>query len=84
MGKGDKIENMYVKENDHDFVSLSFLTVCQPCLDDWVQFQSSCYMFAESNYYYNWKSWEGSQEECRDVNADLVVIESQEEQARLI
>nr|XP_020480727.1 C-type lectin domain family 4 member M-like [Monopterus albus] len=50
--------------------------VCKPCLDNWVWFQSSCYLF--SNYYL--RSWQRSLDTCRQIHADLVVIESQEEQ----
>ncbi|XP_054478008.1 C-type lectin domain family 12 member B-like isoform X2 [Anoplopoma fimbria] len=54
--------------------------VCKPCLDDWVLFQSNCYMFSTSKYYSDWRFWEGSRDHCRQMKADLVVIESQEEQ----
>ncbi|KAK9514230.1 hypothetical protein VZT92_027711 [Zoarces viviparus] len=54
--------------------------VCKPCLDDWVLFQSNCYMFSTSDYSSEWKNWEGSREHCTQMKADLVVIESQEKQ----
>ncbi|XP_073340778.1 asialoglycoprotein receptor 2-like [Pagrus major] len=54
--------------------------VCKPCLDHWVQFQTNCYFFLESGYSSKWETWHGSREKCREKNADLVVIESQEEQ----
>ncbi|XP_068425879.1 asialoglycoprotein receptor 2-like [Clinocottus analis] len=54
--------------------------VCKPCLDGWVLFQSNCYMFSTSDYYYDWRSWETSRDQCKQMKADLVVIESQEEQ----
>lgn len=63
-------------------MSRSYRTVCKPCLDGWVLFQSKCYLFTESTWYSEWKSWEGSRDACRDKEAGLVVIESQEEQAR--
>lgn len=59
-------------------------TVCKPCLDNWVKFQSTCYLFSESNYSSNWKTWNESRGDCSKIMADLVVIESQDEQARLI
>ncbi|GAA6217307.1 natural killer cells antigen CD94-like isoform X2 [Lates japonicus] len=52
--------------------------VCKPCLDNWILFQSNCYLFM--NPKYTWKTWQKSREDCRQQNSDLVVIESQEEQ----
>ncbi|XP_050931861.1 natural killer cells antigen CD94 isoform X1 [Lates calcarifer] len=52
--------------------------VCKPCLDNWILFQSNCYLFMNDKY--NWKTWKKSREVCRQQNSDLVVIESQEEQ----
>ncbi|XP_029360762.1 C-type lectin domain family 4 member G-like [Echeneis naucrates] len=54
--------------------------VCRPCLDSWVPFQSKCYLFANSDYSSNWMTWLQSRDKCREKTADLVVIESQEEQ----
>ncbi|XP_019960520.2 CD209 antigen-like protein C isoform X2 [Paralichthys olivaceus] len=54
--------------------------VCRTCLDGWIPFQSSCYWFYESNRSINWESWQDSRDQCRDVEADLVVIESSREQ----
>lgn len=63
-------------------LSRSCLTECKPCLDGWVLFRSNCYLFSSPDHYQ--KRWQGSRDECRQRKADLVVIESQEEQARLI
>ena len=57
---------------------------CKPCLDSWLLFQSNCYLFTDSDYSRWWKTWQGSRDRCRENNADLVVIDSQEEQARLV
>nr|XP_046254655.1 C-type lectin domain family 12 member B-like isoform X2 [Scatophagus argus] len=54
--------------------------VCKPCLDGWVLFQSKCYLFTQHEFYSSWRKWKDSHNECRKTNADLVVIESQEEQ----
>ncbi|RVE63227.1 hypothetical protein OJAV_G00165340 [Oryzias javanicus] len=54
--------------------------VCKPCLDGWVLFQSNCYLFTKDEFYSQWKTWKKSQEFCRDMKADLVVIETLEEQ----
>uniref|UniRef100_A0A8C9X621 C-type lectin domain-containing protein n=1 Tax=Sander lucioperca TaxID=283035 RepID=A0A8C9X621_SANLU len=54
--------------------------VCKPCLEGWVLFQTNCYLFSTSDYYKDWRAWQGSRDECRRMKADLVVIESQEEQ----
>uniref|UniRef100_A0A8C8DFF5 C-type lectin domain-containing protein n=1 Tax=Oryzias sinensis TaxID=183150 RepID=A0A8C8DFF5_9TELE len=58
-------------------------SVCKPCLDGWVLFQSNCYLFTKDMYSSKWKTWKKSQEFCKEKNADLVVIETLEEQARL-
>lgn len=49
-------------------------------MDGWVLFQSKCYLFSEDKYHFYWKKWEESRNICRDMTADLVVIESPEEQ----
>lgn len=54
--------------------------VCKPCLDDWLLFQSNCYLFAKSRYSNKWETWERSRNDCRAKHADLVVINSQKEQ----
>uniref|UniRef100_A0AAQ4NSE1 C-type lectin domain-containing protein n=1 Tax=Gasterosteus aculeatus aculeatus TaxID=481459 RepID=A0AAQ4NSE1_GASAC len=54
--------------------------VCKPCLDGWISFQSKCYMFSTYTYSSWWKTWQDSRHECHNQRADLVVIESQEEQ----
>ncbi|XP_044064185.1 C-type lectin domain family 4 member M-like [Siniperca chuatsi] len=54
--------------------------VCKPCLDGWVLFQSNCYLFSKSDSKYDWMGWQGSRDKCKKMEADLVVIESQEEQ----
>lgn len=70
--------------NDRVLLSCCLTGVCKPCLDNWVPFQSKCYLFSESNYSSMWKTWQESRDECRNITADLVVIENQEEQARLL
>ncbi|XP_034030116.1 C-type lectin domain family 4 member A-like [Thalassophryne amazonica] len=54
--------------------------VCNPCLDEWLHFRSSCYLFQYFNYSSEWKKWEDSHHACTKMTAHLVVIESQEEQ----
>ncbi|XP_033968620.1 CD209 antigen-like [Trematomus bernacchii] len=54
--------------------------VCKPCLDGWVLFQSNCYLFTSGTWSSNWKNWQDSRSECQQMRADLVVIESLEEQ----
>ncbi|KAK5598429.1 hypothetical protein CRENBAI_011354 [Crenichthys baileyi] len=51
---------------------------CKPCLDGWIMLNESCYLF----YYESspWKTWEQSRQYCRTKGADLVVIDSLEEQ----
>ncbi|XP_062279173.1 C-type lectin lectoxin-Phi1-like [Scomber scombrus] len=51
---------------------------CEPCLDGWLNHQSSCYAV-----YNSWtagqKTWEQSQEYCRRKNSDLAVIDNEDE-----
>ncbi|XP_033968622.1 C-type lectin domain family 4 member M-like [Trematomus bernacchii] len=54
--------------------------VCKPCLDGWVLFQSNCYLFTSGTWSSNWKNWQDSRSDCQQMRADLVVIESLEEQ----
>ncbi|KAK0155547.1 C-type lectin domain family 4 member M [Merluccius polli] len=49
--------------------------VCRPCQTGWVFFGSSCYFFSTG-----WKKWQDSQDYCLTVQAQLVVIQTQEEQ----
>ncbi|XP_075899299.1 C-type lectin domain family 12 member B-like [Nelusetta ayraudi] len=54
--------------------------VCKPCPAGWLLFQSMCYLITEHIYSWEWKTWEGSRHSCRELSADLVMIDSQEEQ----
>ncbi|XP_019734173.1 oxidized low-density lipoprotein receptor 1-like [Hippocampus comes] len=56
------------------------LSLCQPCVDNWLQFGSKCYLFQHYIYYSSWRTWQGSVDDCRQKNAHLLLIESQEEQ----
>ncbi|MBN3295696.1 C209A protein, partial [Amia calva] len=49
--------------------------VCQPCPQGWQSFNSKCYYFSTER-----QRWNDSQAACRDQGANLVVIESREEQ----
>nr|XP_057909832.1 regenerating islet-derived protein 4-like isoform X2 [Doryrhamphus excisus] len=61
-------------------LTLHLLALCKPCMEGWQLFHSKCYLFIHSDYYYEWKNWQGSVDECRQRNAELLVINSQEEQ----
>uniref|UniRef100_A0A673BEX3 C-type lectin domain-containing protein n=1 Tax=Sphaeramia orbicularis TaxID=375764 RepID=A0A673BEX3_9TELE len=50
---------------------------CQPCLTGWIPFQEKCYYFERST---KWKTWTESRTYCKDNGADLVVIETLQEQ----
>ncbi|XP_056261952.1 C-type lectin domain family 7 member A-like [Pseudoliparis swirei] len=54
--------------------------VCTPCLEGWLLFHSHCYLVSTATYSSTWRTWEGSREHCRQMKAELVVIESREEQ----
>ncbi|KAJ8355298.1 hypothetical protein AAFF_G00072790, partial [Aldrovandia affinis] len=49
--------------------------VCRPCPEGWEQRNSKCYYFSTE-----YKSWNDSRSECLKQGADLVIIESKEEQ----
>ncbi|XP_061072113.1 CD209 antigen-like protein C [Conger conger] len=49
--------------------------VCKPCRQGWEQFSSKCYYFSTER-----KSWKDSRRDCFRRGADLVIIESDEEQ----
>ncbi|KAG5837213.1 hypothetical protein ANANG_G00236930 [Anguilla anguilla] len=65
------------------FKKLSFLeqycaSMCEPCPQGWEQFSSKCYYFSNEK-----KNWMDSRSDCIKRGADLVIIESEEEQVRL-
>ncbi|KAJ8372506.1 hypothetical protein AAFF_G00282130 [Aldrovandia affinis] len=49
--------------------------VCRPCPEGWKQRNSTCYYFSTKG-----KSWNASRSACLKQGADLVIIESEEEQ----
>ncbi|KAJ8362370.1 hypothetical protein AAFF_G00378150 [Aldrovandia affinis] len=49
--------------------------VCRPCPEGWEQRNSTCYYFSTEE-----KSWQDSRSDCLKQGADLVIIESEEEQ----
>lgn len=51
---------------------------CQPCPTGWNMFQGNCYLFYEERP--PWKSWADSRKYCKEQTADLVVIDSLQEQ----
>ncbi|XP_072557119.1 uncharacterized protein [Paramormyrops kingsleyae] len=48
---------------------------CRPCPQGWEPFNSSCYFISKDQ-----KSWKDSRIECLKLGADLVIMESNEEQ----
>ncbi|KAJ8366729.1 hypothetical protein AAFF_G00344940 [Aldrovandia affinis] len=49
--------------------------VCRPCPEGWEQSNSKCYYFSTEG-----KSWNDSRSDCLKQGADLVIIESKDEQ----
>ncbi|XP_061674827.1 oxidized low-density lipoprotein receptor 1 [Syngnathoides biaculeatus] len=56
------------------------LSLCKACMDDWLLFGSKCYLFMNSPYFSGWMDWEDSFDDCSKRNAQLLLIESREEQ----
>ncbi|XP_076778385.1 CD209 antigen-like protein C isoform X2 [Arvicanthis niloticus] len=52
--------------------------LCRPCSWDWMLFHGNCYFFSISKL-----NWNDSLTACKEVGAQLVIIESHEEQAFL-
>ncbi|MBZ3881521.1 CD209 antigen, partial [Sciurus carolinensis] len=52
--------------------------LCRPCPWDWTFFQGNCYFFSKSL-----RNWHDSVTACQEEGAQLVVIESAEEQSLL-
>ncbi|XP_013006401.1 CD209 antigen-like protein E isoform X1 [Cavia porcellus] len=52
--------------------------LCRPCSWDWTFFQGKCYFFSKSQ-----KSWHDSITACKEEGAELVIVESAEEQSFL-
>ncbi|KAJ8414650.1 hypothetical protein AAFF_G00038520 [Aldrovandia affinis] len=60
---------------DHYCPFISLKRVCRPCPWGWEQSHSKCYYFSTGT-----KSWDDSRNDCIKQGADLVVIDSEEEQ----
>ncbi|KAI4903925.1 hypothetical protein NFI96_025756, partial [Prochilodus magdalenae] len=60
---------------ERDSLQRQFAEMQVACPSGWTRFMSSCYYV--SSY---WKTWEQSRQDCRGHGADLVIINSREEQ----
>ncbi|ELK08088.1 CD209 antigen [Pteropus alecto] len=49
--------------------------LCRPCPWDWNFFQGSCYIFSQTR-----STWKASVSACKDMSAQLVIINNAEEQ----
>ncbi|KAK0154998.1 C-type lectin domain family 6 member A [Merluccius polli] len=58
-------------------------SVCRPCEDGWIHNRSSCYVIFDHENKLERKTWSEARDACRRRNADLVVINDEEEQALL-
>ncbi|XP_013364637.1 PREDICTED: CD209 antigen-like protein 2 isoform X2 [Chinchilla lanigera] len=52
--------------------------LCRPCSWDWTFFQEKCYFFSKSQ-----RNWSDSVTACKEAGAQLVIVESAEEQSFL-
>ncbi|XP_051061277.1 CD209 antigen-like protein C [Phodopus roborovskii] len=50
-------------------------SLCRPCSWDWIVFHGNCYFFSITK-----RNWTDSLIACQEVGAQLVIIESYEEQ----
>ncbi|XP_064179395.1 macrophage mannose receptor 1-like [Anguilla rostrata] len=68
---------LHMKRSFLESAACSFCTgrVCEPCPQGWAQFSSKCYYFSNER-----KNWTDSRSDCEERGADLVIIESEEEQ----
>ncbi|XP_031194774.1 CD209 antigen-like protein D [Mastomys coucha] len=64
-------ELMQLKAEVHD-------GLCQPCPRDWTFFNGSCYFFSKSQ-----RNWHNSITACKELGAQLVIVETDEEQTFL-
>ncbi|XP_042357355.1 CD209 antigen-like protein B [Plectropomus leopardus] len=60
--------------------NMSAFENCGRCLSGWVPLNSSCYFFSYSESSVVKKNWPDSRADCIHRGADLIVIDSQEEQ----
>ncbi|KAM8773186.1 C-type lectin domain family 4 member G-like [Acanthopagrus schlegelii] len=67
-----------VEERDRLLRELSSCVSSQQCLPDWRDINSRCYFLSTEQ-----KTWENSRKYCQSKGADLVVINSEEEQRAL-
>ncbi|XP_060936945.1 C-type lectin domain family 12 member B-like [Limanda limanda] len=51
---------------------------CQPCRESWIPFQDHCYLFYDQPP--RWKTWTKARTICRNNVADLLVVDSLQEQ----
>ncbi|XP_035984419.1 C-type lectin domain family 4 member G-like [Fundulus heteroclitus] len=50
---------------------------CGPCQKGWIEFHTKCYLFLEGLPY---RTWEQSQQYCKNKAADLVTVDNLQEQ----
>lgn len=53
--------------------------LCRPCPWDWTLFQEKCYFFSKSQ-----RNWNDSSTTCKEKGAQLVIVDSDEEQVLLV
>ncbi|XP_013364632.1 PREDICTED: CD209 antigen-like protein E isoform X2 [Chinchilla lanigera] len=68
-------EQLYQELNQ---LKTEFGHLCRPCPWDWTFFQSKCYFFSKSQ-----RDWHESITACKEVGAQLVIVENDEEQSFL-
>ncbi|KAJ8372140.1 hypothetical protein AAFF_G00294240 [Aldrovandia affinis] len=75
VSKGQDVYNTVDQTSHNSPGAQNTERVCRPCPEGWEQSNSKCYYFSTE-----FKNWNDSRSDCLKQGADLVIIESKDEQ----